>query len=138
MAQDLLPVDPVVSARMAKVRRRDTKPELALRRELHRRGRRYFVDRPVLGKRGRPDLVFPRQHVAVFVDGCYWHACPDHLRPARANAEWWTEKLRRNVERDRQTDSDLEAAGWTVIRVWEHEEPRQAADRVESVLRPKP
>nr|WP_216077373.1 very short patch repair endonuclease [Isoptericola sediminis] len=119
---------------MAQVRSRDTKPELALRRELHRRGRRYFVDRAVLPGRRRPDLVFPRARLVVFVDGCFWHSCPEHLRAPRTNSDWWAEKLRGNVERDRRSDADLAAAGWTVLRVWEHEAPQDAADRVDSVL----
>lgn len=131
-------VDPVVSARMARVRSRDTKPELRVRRELHKRGRRYFVDRAVLPGRRRPDLVFPRARVAVFIDGCFWHACPEHLRPSRTNSEWWADKLRRNVERDRQADFDLAAAGWAVVRVWEHEAASSAADRIEAVLRTPP
>lgn len=120
---------------MARIRSRDTKPEMALRRELHRRGRRFFVDRPVLPGRRRPDLVFPRARVVVFVDGCFWHACPEHLRPARKNAQWWADKLAKNVQRDRDTDRDLREAGWTVVRVWEHEDPITAADHVEQELR---
>jgi DNA mismatch endonuclease (patch repair protein) len=73
----------------------------------------------------------------VFVDGCFWHACPEHLRPSQKNAEWWADKLARNVARDRETDSDLRAAGWTVLRVWEHEDPSQAADAVEAALPPR-
>ncbi|WP_075829129.1 very short patch repair endonuclease [Cellulosimicrobium sp. CUA-896] len=118
---------------MSRVRRRDTKPELALRRKLHRRGRRFYVDRAVLPRR-RADLVFPRARVCVFVDGCYWHVCPEHRTTPRVNVEYWTAKLARNVERDRQTDRDLTAEGWTVIRVWEHERPSAAADRVEALL----
>lgn len=123
---------------MARVRSRDTKPELRVRRELHRRGRRYFVDRAVLPGRRRADLVFPRARVVVFIDGCFWHACPEHLRPSRTNSEWWADKLRRNVERDRQADFDLAAAGWTVVRVWEHEATGAAADRIEAALRTHP
>lgn len=119
---------------MARVRGRDTKPELALRRELHRRGRRYFVNRAVPPTRRRADLVFPRARVAVFVDGCFWHSCPEHLRVPTSNVEYWTAKLERNLQRDRRTDTELEAAGWTVVRVWEHEAPVVGADRVEAAL----
>lgn len=127
--------DPKLSARMRRVRRKDTAAELAVRSELHARGLRYFVDRAVLpGRRRRADVVFPRAKVAVFVDGCFWHSCPQHATAPRSNAQWWVDKLRANVERDRRTDADLRAAGWTVIRIWEHESPSSAADRVESAL----
>ena len=116
--------------------RRDTKPELALRCELWRRGLRYRVDRPpIAGMRRRADLVFPRQRVAVFVDGCFWHRCPEHSTNPKANREWWIEKLDRNVARDRDTNRQLVEAGWSVVRVWEHEPPTDAADRVEQAVR---
>ncbi|MBC2641478.1 MULTISPECIES: very short patch repair endonuclease [unclassified Rhodococcus (in: high G+C Gram-positive bacteria)] len=127
--------DPATSARMRAQRRRDTAPELALRRELHRRGIRYFVDRaPMKGVRRRADLVFPRRKVAVYVDGCFWHSCPQHATFPKNNAQWWAEKLAGNVTRDRDTDTRLTDAGWTVVRIWEHENPVAAADRVERVL----
>ncbi|TQF69041.1 DNA mismatch endonuclease Vsr [Rhodococcus spelaei] len=121
--------------RMRIQRRRDTAPELALRRELHRRGRRYWVDRaPLSGMRRRADLVFPTARVAVFVDGCFWHRCPEHATQPRNNAQWWADKLAANVARDRDTDARLADAGWLVVRVWEHENPSPAADRVERAL----
>ncbi|MGF0246510.1 very short patch repair endonuclease [Rhodococcus erythropolis] len=127
--------DPATSARMSAQRRRDTKPEIALRRELHRRGLRYFVDRePVKGVRRRADLVFPRRKVAVFVDGCFWHSCPQHATFPKNNAQWWTDKLAANVVRDRDTDARLAEQGWTVIRIWEHEDPLVAAERVQKAL----
>ncbi|WP_328408124.1 very short patch repair endonuclease [Nocardia sp. NBC_00403] len=127
--------DAATSARMARQRRSGTKPELALRRELHRRGLRYFVDRaPLPGQRRRADLVFPRLRVAVYVDGCFWHRCPQHATDPKNNAEWWAQKLLGNVERDRATDSALAAAGWQVIRVWEHEDAVTAANRVQTVI----
>ncbi|MGZ0139944.1 very short patch repair endonuclease [Rhodococcus qingshengii] len=127
--------DPATSARMSAQRRRDTKPEIALRRELHRRGLRYFVDRaPVKGVRRRADLVFPRRKVAVFVDGCFWHSCPQHATFPKNNAQWWTDKLAANVVRDRDTDARLAEQGWTVIRVWEHEDPLVAAERVQKAM----
>lgn len=127
--------DPATSARMSAQRRRDTKPEIALRRELHRRGLRYFVDRaPVKGVRRRADLVFPRRQVAVFVDGCFWHSCPQHATFPKNNAQWWTDKLAANVVRDRDTDARLAEQGWTVIRIWEHEDPLVAAERVQKAL----
>lgn len=117
--------------RMQDQPRRDTTPELALRRELWRRGLRgYRLDWRVPGLRRRTDLAWPGRRLAVFVDGCYWHQCPDHGRLPTANRTWWREKLARNVRRDRDTDERLRAAGWTVVRVWEHEDPTKAADRV--------
>ncbi|MFB8276567.1 very short patch repair endonuclease [Nocardia colli] len=127
--------DAATSARMSKQRRTGTKPELALRRELHRRGLRYFVDRaPIRGQRRRADLVFPRLQVAVYVDGCFWHRCPQHATDPRNNAEWWATKLAGNVARDRATNAALIEAGWQVIRVWEHEDAVAAADRVQAAL----
>ncbi|REE74346.1 T/G mismatch-specific endonuclease [Rhodococcus wratislaviensis] len=127
--------DPATSARMRAQRRRDTAPELALRRELHRRGVRYYVDRaPMKGIRRRADLVFPRRKVAVYVDGCFWHSCPQHATFPKSNAQWWAEKLAGNVTRDRDTDTRLADAGWTVVRIWEHENPAVAADRVQEAL----
>ncbi|MEC3955716.1 very short patch repair endonuclease [Nocardia sp. CDC153] len=123
--------DAATSARLARQRRVGTKPELALRRELHRRGKRFFVDRaPLPGLRRRADLVFPRLKVAVYVDGCFWHSCPEHATHPKNNAEWWAAKLAGNVARDRDTDARLTAAGWTVVRVWEHQDAESAADLV--------
>lgn len=116
-------------------RSRDTAPELALRHLLHRRGLRYRLDDvPEPTVRCRADIVFRRARVAVFVDGCFWHRCPIHATAPKANAEYWAAKFDRNVARDRRNDAALAAAGWTVVRVWEHEDPRQAADRVASIL----
>ncbi|MEV6771068.1 very short patch repair endonuclease [Nocardia sp. NPDC051030] len=123
--------DAVTSARMSRQRRVGTKPEIALRRELHRRGKRFFVDRaPLPGLRRRADIVFPRRKVAVYVDGCFWHSCPEHATFPKNNAEFWSAKLAGNVARDRDTDERLRAAGWTVVRVWEHEGADSAADLV--------
>jgi len=104
-------------------RRTDTKPELALRHALHRLGYRYRKDfRLDLdgGRRVRPDIAFTARKVAVFVDGCFWHACPEHGSKPRANEWYWGPKLLRNVERDRINDAALILAGWSVIRLWEH------------------
>ncbi|MBF6424894.1 very short patch repair endonuclease [Nocardia cyriacigeorgica] len=120
---------------MSRQRRAGTAPELALRRELHRRGLRYFVDRaPIRGQRRRADVVFPRRRVAVYVDGCFWHSCPQHATYPKNNAEWWADKLAANVARDRATDDALAAAGWQVIRIWEHEDPVAAAGRIAAAL----
>jgi len=116
-------------------RKRDTRPELALRSELHRRGLRYRIDTgPLKSLRCRADIVFRRQKVAVFVDGCFWHDCPEHGTSPRTNATYWSAKIARNVERDRLNETTLSAAGWTVIRVWEHEMPEDAADRIVRIL----
>ncbi|MGH3471380.1 MAG: very short patch repair endonuclease [Nocardioidaceae bacterium] len=112
-------------------RRRDTQPELALRRTVHALGLRYRVDsRPLAGLNRRADLVFTKAKVAVFVDGCYWHGCQDHGTLPTTNAEYWASKIARNVERDKETDSLLFEAGWRCLRVWEHEDPAGAAVRV--------
>ncbi len=125
-----------VSERMSRVRRRDTAPELELRSELHRRGFRYRVDRrPLQGLPSRADLVFGPAKVAVYVDGCFWHSCPEHGTMPRSNEAFWRQKLSRNQERDATVNATLAAAGWTVVRVWEHEEIALAADRVEAAIR---
>lgn len=126
---------PEIERRMKSQRRRDTKPEAALRLDLWRRGLRYRVDVKVVGRRRRVDIAFTRAKVAVFVDGCFWHSCPEHGSLPKANRAWWTEKLEANARRDRDTDAELVAAGWLVIRVWEHEEAPEAADRVEAAVR---
>jgi len=122
---------PAALRRMRNTRQRDTAPELALRRELHRRGLRYRVDAAVVpGLRRRADVVFTRAKVAIYVDGCYWHGCPIHGTSPKANAAFWDDKLRATVARDRDTDERLMAAGWRVVHVWEHEDPTDAAERV--------
>ena len=124
------------SAEMSRVRNRHTAPELAIRRELHRRGLRYRVNLPLAGFGGaRPDIVFTRIRVAVFVDGCFWHCCPDHKTFPKTNADWWREKLATNVKRDRTIDKALADAGWEVIRIWEHEDATAAVDRLQTVVR---
>nr|WP_256387019.1 very short patch repair endonuclease [Mycolicibacterium sp. GF69] len=124
-----------VRASMQANRSRDTRPELALRRVLHSRGLRYYVARrPIRTLRRTADIVFPRSKVAVFVDGCFWHGCPEHHTVARANAEYWAEKVERNRSRDHETTELLRLAGWTVIRVWEHESVQEAADLIASTV----
>ena len=124
------------SAQMSRVRNRHTTPEMAVRRELYRRGLRYRVNMPLpqVG-RTRPDIAFTRVRVAVFVDGCFWHRCSQHGSSPKTNADWWRRKLDTNVQRDRATDTALAEAGWTVVRIWEHEDARTAADRVEATVR---
>lgn len=126
---------PAVRDRMSRQRSRDTAPELALRRELWSRGLRYRVQhRAACLPRRTIDVAFPRDRVAVFVDGCFWHGCPAHSRPTKSNSGWWAEKIRANGERDADTVARLEADGWTVVRAWEHEDPVAVADGVLSVL----
>ncbi len=126
---------PEVRRRMQATGRRDTAPEMALRRELHRRGLRYRVQLalPELPRR-RMDVVFTRARLVVLIDGCFWHGCPTHGTAARANATYWSAKIAANQARDRDTDARLTAAGWAVLRIWEHEPPGSAADRVEACL----
>jgi DNA mismatch endonuclease (patch repair protein) len=113
-------------------RRAGTKPETALRSALHAAGLRFRKDyRLDLGDvKPRPDIVFTRAKVAVLVDGCYWHCCPQHGTQPKANADYWTPKLARNVERDREQDVALNEAGWTVVRVWEHVPVDEALEAV--------
>ena len=122
--------------RMERQRRRDTGPEILLRRELHRLGLRYRVDvEPLPGLRRRADVVFPRARVAVYVDGCFWHSCPLHATQPKANSTWWASKLAANQRRDIDTDAHLAAAGWTVLRFWEHEDATVAANEIARVVR---
>src|SRR5436190_2079297 len=127
---------PSVSARMARQATRDTAPEVSLRQELHRRGLRFrLARRPIPRLRSTPDIVFGPSRVAVYVDGCFWHSCPWHATQPASNRDWWEQKLARNRDRDRLADATLVAAGWAVVRVWEHESAGEAADRVEAVVR---
>lgn len=121
-----------VGASMRGNRRRDTRPELAVRRRLHALGLRYRVDfAPLPGAlRMRADIVFTRARVVVFIDGCYWHGCPKHYRPARINAEFWSTKIADNRERDARSTEMLRDAGWTVLRFWEHEPPEDVASAI--------
>ncbi len=122
--------------RMESTRRRDTAPEVALRTALHRMGLRYRVDRkPLLDLRRRADVVFSSARVVVYVDGCFWHGCPSHATWPKENAEFWRNKIEANRRRDADTDRRLADAGWLVVRVWEHEDPNEAAERVARAVR---
>ncbi|WP_307846201.1 very short patch repair endonuclease [Actinospica durhamensis] len=124
-----------VTASMRGNRSRDTKPELRLRSSLHALGLRYRVAiRPLASIRRTADVVFTGVKVAVFVDGCYWHGCPEHYRPAKRNTEFWSDKIEKNQQRDAETDRLLEQEGWIVIRVWEHEDASIAAERVRGAV----
>jgi DNA mismatch endonuclease Vsr len=116
--------------------RSGTRPEVLVRSELHRRGLRFRKDLPLRlpDRVVRPDIVFTRARLAVFIDGCFWHACPIHGNQPRTNIDYWGPKLAGNVARDRAVDAALVAAGWQVLRVWEHEDPVASADRASEVL----
>jgi DNA mismatch endonuclease (patch repair protein) len=113
---------------MQRMPRASTGPEIDLRRALHRRGLRFRVTGVRLP--GRPDVVFTRARIAVFVDGCFWHRCPQHGVLPKNNAEWWLAKLNRNVERDAEKDAALVGLDWAVVHVWEHEDMAEAAGRI--------
>lgn len=136
-SQDERPVASSAAAlrRMQQQRRRDTKPELAVRRAAHALGLRYRVDVAPIPGRLRADMVFSRAKVAVYIDGCFWHGCPEHATEPKANREWWLEKLSRNRQRDADTDARLVAAGWLPLRIWEHEAPAAAARRIAETVR---
>ena len=122
---------PKMSQRMSQQKSEGTSPEMALRRELHRLGLRYRLHlAPVPDLRRRADIVFPTQRVAVFVDGCFWHGCPEHGTQPKQHAEYWSTKIARNQARDLDTTARFEAAGWIVMRVWEHEDASQAAEKI--------
>ena len=117
-------------------RSRDTKPELALRSAVHATGLRYRVGaHPLPDLRRTADLVFRPARVAVFLDGCFWHGCPVHHTKASANANYWAQKVEQNLQRDRDTDMRLAEAGWLPVRVWEHEDPSEAASRIAQIVR---
>lgn len=131
----VMPSSPVVSARMSRQASRDTTSELAVRRLLHGAGHRYRLHRPVPGLPRRTiDIAFPGPRVAVFLDGCFWHGCPQHATSPKANAEWWRQKLNRNMARDQETTDRLVEAGWTVLRFWEHENPTDVATDIAAAV----
>jgi DNA mismatch endonuclease (patch repair protein) len=123
----------MVARRMSTLRRRDTAPEVAVRRLLHAAGMRYRVAWPVPGQRRRTiDIAFTRARVAVYIDGCFWHGCPTHGTMPRSNSAWWADKLSANRARDRAVDAQLSDLGWLVLRFWEHEDPAAVAADVAS------
>jgi DNA mismatch endonuclease Vsr len=131
-----VPVSDTTRRSMQANRSRDTTLELSVRSELHRRGLRFRKHwRPVAGLRSEPDIVFTRARLVVFLDGCWWHRCPDHWSPPRRHSDFWVAKVDRNAARDREHDAMIAAQGWTVLRVWEHEGVSGAADRIEAAAR---
>lgn len=124
------------SLRMARVRQKGTDAELSLRRELHARGLRYRLHVPLLTKPRRvADIVFASARVAIFVDGCFWHGCPEHASWPKSNAQFWRDKIETNRARDADTDRRLRASGWRVVRVWSHDDAGDAAERIEDIVR---
>jgi DNA mismatch endonuclease (patch repair protein) len=120
---------------MSRQASKNTGIELAVRRLLHSAGLRYRVEYPVPGMpRRRIDVAFPRAKVAVLIDGCFWHGCPQHATQPKANADWWRHKLDRNMARDRETTEHLLATGWTVLRFWEHMPAEEVAATVHAVV----
>ena len=112
-------------------RRRDTKPELRVRALLHANGLRYRVDSaPGSDRRRRADIVFTRARLAVFIDGCFWHGCPEHFVSPKSNADYWVPKIETNRRRDLDTTAQLESEGWTVLRYWEHDDPQSVAEAI--------
>jgi DNA mismatch endonuclease, patch repair protein len=123
-------------ATMRANRGRDTGPELAVRRALHAMGLRYRVDHPLpFDRRRRADIAFTRAKVAVFIDGCFWHGCSEHGTTPRTNSGFWSEKFERNWARDADTTKRLCAAGWVVMRFWEHEDPSVVAEDIARGIR---
>lgn len=110
--------------------RRDTLPEMRVRRLVHAEGLRYRVDLAPLGGRRRADIVFTRQRIAVYIDGCFWHGCPEHATYPKRNSDYWQPKLRRNIERDLETNQLLRDKGWIVLRFWEHEPAETVANAI--------
>lgn len=130
MTESLQPHPPSIgaSSRMSKVRQTGTEAELALRRELYKSGLRYRINFCVMKKPRRvADIAFPRLKIAVFVDGCFWHGCPEHATWPKSNAEFWRSKIEANRLRDADTNERLGSIGWTVLRFWEHESASSAA-----------
>lgn len=127
-----------IARRMARQRRHDTAPEMAVRRELSSRGHRFRVHQPVPDSPRRTiDIAFPSKKVAVLVHGCFWHGCPEHSAPTKSNSKRWAEKIAANRKRDKVTMAALNAKGWTAIVIWEHEHPQSAVDRIEAALKAK-
>jgi DNA mismatch endonuclease (patch repair protein) len=120
---------------MSRQRTVDTQIEIRLRRYLHAAGLRYRLHRrPIAGLRRTADIVFTPARVAVFVDGCFWHGCPDHGTTPRTNTGFWRDKIRRNIERDDDTRRQLAEAGWLAVRVWEHADAAEAAATIAALV----
>ena len=128
----LIPASKTVSGQMRRMPTKNSNPELRIRKALHARGLRYQLHRKDLP--GKPDISFGPAKLAVFVDGCYWHNCPEHGTIPKNNREWWIEKFEQNRYRDRRKDQELEKLGWLPIHVWEHEDPRHATEKIQRLI----
>lgn len=125
------PLSDTIRRRMETARQRDTSIEVRLARELHDLGLSFESNVAAIpGTRSRPDLLFATPKIAVFVNGCFWHGCPDHGTWPKHNAAWWRTKIEANRERDVKNDDVLTRAGWIVLRYWEHDDPRVAAREI--------
>lgn len=130
------PLNESVRRRFREQRVRDTAAEIAIRRAAHAAGLRYKVDaRPVPGARVKADMVFTKAKVAVFIDGCFWHGCPEHFIPPKNNADWWAAKIQENRDRDAKSRADLHALGWNVVSIWEHADPAVAVREIKDAIR---
>jgi DNA mismatch endonuclease, patch repair protein len=131
------PTSAAATAVMRANPRANTRPELRVRSALHALGYRFRKNLAVeaAGLRIRPDIVFPRRQVAVFIDGCFWHSCPDHGNVPTANSHYWRPKLERNIARDQLVNEALRAAGWRVIRVWEHAPVDDVVSKITAALK---
>ena len=116
---------------MSKIRPRNTKPELLLRKKLWSIGLRYRLKSELIGK---PDIVFISKKIAIFIDGCFWHGCPEHYSRPKSNIDFWSEKIRKNIKRDKYVNDVLKSQGWLVLRFWEHEIIQRIDECVEIVL----
>jgi DNA mismatch endonuclease (patch repair protein) len=132
------PSSPAAENRMKASKQRDTTPEKTLRSNLFRKGLRYRIHKkPIMELNRVADILFPSIKIAIFVDGCFWHGCPIHGTQAKANAQFWKEKIERNKERDIDTTKQLENAGWTVIRIWEHEDLGKVSEEIYKLVHKK-
>jgi DNA mismatch endonuclease (patch repair protein) len=136
---DKLPTSPTRSHIMSCIRSKETQPEIKLRKELWAMGLRGYRKYPDLP--GKPDLLFPRKKIVIFVDGCFWHGCPTHYSEPKNNTEYWSDKRERNAQRDKAVDKELQSRGYTVLRFWEHDvvdNIPEVVEEVESHLLGKP
>lgn len=130
------PSSEAASRRMARTGQRDTTAEMRIRRRLHALGLRYRVDYPLPNQpRRRADIAFTRARIAIFVDGCFWHGCPEHGTTPKSNIAFWRDKIETNQRRDQDTNARLEEAGWKVVRVWEHEDPGEVVVRLHRLVK---
>ena len=116
---------------MSRIKGKDTEPELILRKALWANGLRYRLKNKLPG---RPDIFFPARKIAIFIDGCFWHGCPDHCQIPKTNQPFWESKLSKNKSRDKEVSRVLENGGWCVIRLWEHDVKNDLSNCVKRVV----